>query len=128
MPRTKKTYVYPLVALRGKVIFPDSQSSFDAGRLISLTAISRASERDMTLFVSFQKDATKEAISSKDVCTVGTVVKIKQIAKLPSNNLRVSVDGLYRAEAEEIYEEDGCFNAVVTRMTAVHGDEVLEEA
>ena len=128
MPRTKKTYVYPLVALRGKVIFPDSQSSFDAGRLISLTAISRASERDMTLFVSFQKDATKEAISSKDVCTVGTVVKIKQIAKLPSNNLRVSVDGLYRAEAEEIYEEDGCFNAVVTRMKAVHGDEVLEEA
>ncbi len=128
MARTKKTYVYPLVALRGKVIFPDAQSSFDAGRLISLTAISRASEGEMTLFVSLQKDAAKDEISPKDVCTVGTVVKIKQIAKLPANNLRVSVDGIFRAQAEEIYEEGGCFYAVVTRMKAVHGDEVLEEA
>ena len=128
MARTKKTYVFPLVALRGKVVFPDVQSSFDAGRLISLTAISRASEKDMNLFVSLQKDAAKEQISAKDVCAVGTVVKIKQIAKLPSGNLRITVDGVYRAEAEEIYEEDGCFYAVVTRMKAVHGDEVLEEA
>ena len=128
MARTKKTYVYPLVALRGKVIFPDVQTNFDAGRLISLTAVSRASEREMTLFVSLQRDISKDDISPKDVAEVGTVVKIKQIAKLPSNNLRVSVEGLYRAQAEEIYEEDGCFYAVVTRMKAVHGDEVLEEA
>lgn len=129
MARTKKTYVFPLVALRGKVVFPDTQTSFDAGRLISLTAISRASEKDMNLFVSLQKDAEKEQIAAKDVCAVGTVVKIKQIAKLPSGNLRVSVEGLYRAKAEEVYEEDdSCFYAVVTRMKSVHGDEVLEEA
>ena len=128
MARSKKTYVYPLVALRGKVIFPDAPSSFDAGRLISLTAVSRASEREMCLFVSLQKEAEKERISSKDICAVGTVVRIKQIAKLPTSNLRVSVEGLYRAEAEEIYEEDGCFYAVVTRVKPVHGDEVLEEA
>lgn len=128
MPRSKKTYVFPLVALRGRVVFPDAQTSFDAGRLISLTAISRATEKDMDLFVSLQKDAAKENITSKDVCAVGTVVRVKQIAKLPSNNLRVSVEGLYRAEAEEIYEEDGSFYAVVTRLKAVHGDEVLEEA
>ena len=59
MARSKKTYVYPLVALRGKVIFPDAPSSFDAGRLISLTAVSRASEREMCLFVSLQKEAEK---------------------------------------------------------------------
>lgn len=128
MARTKKTYVFPLVALRGKVVFPDTQTSFDAGRLISLTAISRASEKDMNLFVSLQKDAEKEQIAAKDVCAVGTVVKIKQIAKLPSGNLRVSVEGLYRAKAEEVYEEDGSFYAVVTRLKSVHGDEVLEEA
>ena len=40
MPRTKKIFNYPLVALRGKVIFPATAGSFDAGRLISLSAIS----------------------------------------------------------------------------------------
>ena len=128
MPRTKKIVNYPLVALRGKVIFPATDNSFDAGRLISLTAVSKASERDMTLFVCYQRDAAKDEITPQDVCSVGTVVKITQIAKLPSNNLRVSVRGLYRAKAEEIYEEDGCFYANVSELKSVHGDPVLEEA
>ena len=128
MPKAKKLVNYPLVSLRGKVIFPDTTNSFDAGRLISLTAVSRASEREMTLFVAMQKDASKEEIGPADVCAVGTVVRIKQIAKLPSNNLRLTVTGLYRAKAEEIYEEEGCFFANVYELKAVHGDPVLEEA
>ena len=128
MPKTKTINVYPLVALRGKVIFPDTTSSFDAGRLISLAAVSRASEREMTLFVSLQKDVSKDNILSEDISKVGTVVRIKQIAKLNSGNLRVQVEGLYRAKAEEITEEDGCFFASVSRLKEQHGDEVLEEA
>ena len=128
MPKTKKLVNYPLVSLRGKVIFPDTANTFDAGRLISLTAVSRASEREMTLFVALQKDASKEEITPADVCAVGTVVRIKQIAKLPTGNLRLSVQGLYRAKAEEVYEEDGCLYANVYELKAVHGDPVLEEA
>lgn len=128
MPRAKKIMNYPLVALRGKVIFPDTVNNFDAGRLISLTAVSRASEENMDLFVAMQPDAQKEEIGPEDVCKVGTVVKIKQIAKLPSNNLRITVTGLYRAKAEEIYEEEGCFFANVSELKPVHGDPVLEEA
>ena len=94
MPKTKKIVNLPLVALRGKVIFPQTSNVFDAGRLISLTAISRASERDMTLFVSMQKDAEKDEIVPEDICKVGTVVKIKQIGKLPSSNLRINVEWL----------------------------------
>ena len=128
MPKAKKLMNYPLVALRGKVIFPDTVNSFDAGRLISLTAVSRASEQNLDLFVAMQKDAQKEEVAPDDVCRVGTVVKIKQIAKLPSNNLRITVTGVYRAKAEEIYEEDGCLFANVSELKAVHGDPVLEEA
>ena len=128
MPKSKKIFNYPVVALRGKVIFPQTNNVFDAGRLISLTAISRASEQNMTLFVSMQKDANKDDIVPEDVCKVGTVVKIKQIGKLPSNNLRVSVEGIYRAKADEIYEEDGCLFANVAEMKSVHSDAVLEEA
>lgn len=128
MPKSKKIMNYPLVALRGKVIFPDTVNTFDAGRLISLTAVSRASEQNLDLFVAMQRDAQKEEVGPEDVCAVGTVVHIKQIAKLPSNNLRITVSGLYRAKAEEIYEEGGCLYANVSELKAVHGDPVLEEA
>lgn len=128
MPKTKKIYNYPLVALRGKVIFPDTEAVFDAGRVKSLTAISHASSREMTLFVSMQKDATKDEITADDVCAVGTVVRIKQIAKLSTGNLRITVEGMFCAKAEEVYEEENCFYANVTEVKPVHGDPVLEEA
>ena len=44
MPKTKKIVNYPLVALRGKVIFPGTSANVDVGRLLSLTAVSRASD------------------------------------------------------------------------------------
>lgn len=129
MSKTKKQSVFPLVALRGKVIFPDTVNSFDVGRLISLTAVSRASEQQsMTLFVCAQRDVSKDDITAEDVYTVGTVVNIRQVAKLSTNNLRVNVEGAYRAKAEEVYQEDGCFYAVVSELAPIHGDEMLEEA
>ncbi len=129
MAKTKTKSVFPMVALRGKVIFPDTVNSFDVGRVISLNAVSRAAERhDMTLFVCAQRDIQKDDITPDDVYTVGTVVKVKQIAKLVSNNVRVNVEGVYRAKAESVYEEDGCFYALVSEIKSVHGDEILEEA
>ena len=128
MPKTKKIVNLPYVALRGKVAFPYTTSLFDVGRLPSLNAVSHASERDMKLFVSLQKDADKDEIAPADVFEVGTVVRILQIGKLPSNNLRLTVEGLYRARAEEIYEEEGCFYANVAELAPMHADPVLEEA
>lgn len=53
-------------SLRGKVVFPDTVSSFDVGRLVSLTAVSRASEQqNMTLFVCAQRDMTKDDIKPR---------------------------------------------------------------
>ena len=37
---------YPLLALRGRVIFPNTTTNFDVGRMISLTAVKRATEMD----------------------------------------------------------------------------------
>ncbi len=128
MPKTKKIVNLPYVALRGKVAFPYTTSLFDVGRLPSLNAVSHASERDMKLFVSLQKDADKDEIAPADVFEVGAVVRILQIGKLPSNNLRLTVEGLYRARAEEIYEEEGCFYANVAELAPMHADPVLEEA
>ncbi len=117
----------PVVPLRGRVVFPGTTITFDAGRLISLSAVKRATDGDMTLFVSDQADAEKEEITAEDICAVGTVAKIKQITRLPSNSVRVTAEGLWRAKALTFSLEE-CFLAEVEELRPVHGDEILEEA
>ena len=119
---------YPLLALRGRVVFPDTTVNFDVGRMISLAAVKSAADGDSRLFVCAQKQSEKEEISDEDIFTAGTVVKLKQIAKLPGSSLRLTVEGLFRAVARQIRKEDGTFIATVEEITPVHGDPALEEA
>lgn len=119
---------YPLLALRGRVVFPDTTVNFDIGRMISLTAVKYASERDSRIFVCAQKEAEKEEITATDVYLTGTVVKLRQITRLPGSNLRLSVEGLFRATAKQVRTEEGTFVAVVEEIPPVHGDKSLEEA
>lgn len=123
-----KLQEFPLLALRGRVVFPDTTASFDIGRMISLSAVKSASDRDSRLIVCAQKQADKEEICEDDFYTVGTVVKLRQITRLPGNNIRLSVEGLFRAAVKQVNREDGAFIATVEELPPVHGDRALEEA
>ena len=117
----------PVLPMRGRVIFPDTVVSFDAGRLVSLTAIKRAADGDMRLLVCTQPDPEKEEITEADICRVGTVVKIKQITRLPSDSIRILAEGLCRVRVRN-FTFDECFLADGDEIKPVHGDLTLEEA
>lgn len=117
----------PVIPMRGRVIFPNTTVSFDAGRLISLTAVKRAAEGDMQLLVCAQPESEKDEITAEDICTVGTVVKIKQITRLPSESVRILADGLCRVRVRN-FSFDECFLADADEIKSVHGEPTLEEA
>ena len=76
MARTK-TDDFPVLALRGRVIFPDVTVSLDVGRIESLTAIKFATDNDSTLFAVAQKNSESAEIKPEELYLVGTVVKLK---------------------------------------------------
>ena len=117
----------PVVALRGRVVFPDTTITFDAGRLISLAAVKNAAENNMQLLVCAQPDSEKDEITADDICKVGTVVKIKQITRLPSDSVRILCEGLCRVRVRSFSFEE-CFCAEADEIKVTHGDPVLEEA
>lgn len=118
----------PLVALRGRVVFPSTTVSFDVGRLMSLTAVKMAADTDSRLFVVAQKDAEKAEITPDDVYEAGTVVRIKQITRLPGNNVRINAEGLYRASVRTIEYAENALVAEVSELKSIRGEEALEEA
>ncbi len=119
---------FPLLALRGRVLFPDTTVNFDVGRPISISAVKSSAEYESRLFVCAQKQSDKEDITDEDVYTAGTVVKIRQITRLPGSTVRLTVEGLFRAQARQVRKENGTYIATVEEIVPVRGDKSLEEA
>ena len=126
----KRTNLLPIIPLRGKVAFPQTNISFEVGREMTLKAIERAGANgDKLVFICSQKETEKDEIGIADLYEVGCVAKIKQMVQLPGGAVRVVCEGLYRALAREKGVESGYFYAVCDEIFSRRGgDEVLEEA
>ena len=88
---------YPMVALRGLVVFPHMNLNFDVSRKMSVLAVEEAMANRQLLFLAKQKYVSTEDPGFEDIDGVGTLVRIRQITKLPNKNLRVLVEGVERA-------------------------------
>ena len=127
MARTR-TDEFPVLALRGRVIFPNTTVSLDVGRIESLTAVKQATDGNSMIFAVAQKNSEAQEIKPEQLFTVGTVVKLKQVSRLPGNNIRITVQGMYRAGVRTVDFAEGAFTATVEEIKTVHGEEELEEA
>ena len=107
--QTNEEKVFPLVALRGKILFPKTFLNFDVGRPASIKAIDSASKCGSVVFIASQKSAFMDSPKKSDIYKTGTLCKIKQIIKLPSGNLKVSVEAFSRAKIVEFKDNKDYF-------------------
>lgn len=105
----------PAVALRGMTILPEMITHFDVSRSRSVKAVERSLTQGQKLFVVTQRNPETENPGQDDLFSMGTVAEVKQIVKMPHNILRVLVEGLYRAELQEL-EEGEYLEAVVEQV------------
>ncbi|MBO5079223.1 MAG: endopeptidase La [Oscillospiraceae bacterium] len=86
----------PILALRGIAVFPDQTIHFDVGRMKSVLALDAAMKKDQILMLVPQKDIMHDDPKLKDLYSIGTVVRVKQVLKSQGENIRVLVNGLHR--------------------------------
>ncbi|AIS51823.1 Lon protease Lon [Thermoanaerobacter kivui] len=110
---TQKKYVLPMIPLRGLTIFPYMVLHFDIGRGKSIRALEEAFMNNQLIFVSTQKEAEIEDPSVDDVYKVGTITKVKQMLKLPGEIIRVLVEGISRAEIQQVTKDEEFFEVEV---------------
>ena len=104
---------YPMVALRGLVVFPHMNLNFDVSRKMSILAVEEAMANRQLLFLAKQKYVSTEEPGFEDIDGVGTLVRIRQISKLPNKNLRVLVEGVERAYLHGAVMVGGYLNAQI---------------
>lgn len=89
--------LYPMIALRGITVFPNTVLSFDIGRERSVAAIKECMEHDRMVFLTTQMDIKNDDPTPEEVYGFGCVAKIRQVVKSPNGGLRATVEGLSRA-------------------------------
>lgn len=106
----------PMIPLRGLVVFPNMVIHFDVGREKSILALEKAMMLDQRIFLVAQKDPETALPTKDDVFDVGTVVRVKQMLKMPGGNVRVLVDGITRASINEICQENPYFTVNIDEI------------
>lgn len=106
----------PVLALRGIAVFPDQTVHFDIGRVKSAMALENAMKHDQVLMLVPQKDILVDDPELIDLFSVGTVVKVKQILKSQSDNIRVLVSGLYRAKVNNLTQNEPFMTGIVEQL------------
>src|SRR5699024_9645613 len=126
--KKKDTVEIPLLALRGLIIFPSMVTHLDVGRDKSVKALEEAMVKNEQILLVSQKEDGVDEPSPEDIYTVGTVVNVKQMIKLPNGTFRVLVEGLYRSEIVTYVQEDTYYIVKSKEIIEKSGDKQEEEA
>ena len=87
----------PVLALRGLSVFPGMLLNFDVERPMSVAALNMAMGEDQVIFLTAQKDMTKDLPFLEDVYAVGTACRVRQLLRQPGGkSIRVMVEGIGR--------------------------------
>ena len=110
----------PVLPLRGLTAFPNMIVHFDVGRMMSIRALEAAMKNGQTIFLTAQRELKTDTPTPSDLYQIGTICQIRQILRLPGDNIRVLVEGKTRARLLELDGEDKYLQATV-RPVPVRG-------
>lgn len=114
----------PLLPLRGLLVYPSMVLHIDVGRARSVAALEHAMLNDNQIFLATQKDLRVEQPEEDELYSIGTLVNVKQMLKLPNGTLRILVEGISRGEMKN-FKEQKSFTTVDLK---IHDDEKEKDA
>ena len=117
----------PLIPIRGIGIFPNMLIHFDVGRERSINALEEAMLEDSNIFLTVQKEANIDNPTEDDFNEIGVICKIKQMLKMPGENIRVLAEGISRAKIVEIVQNEPYFEVSIDEYTFKNNIEISEE-
>ena len=108
--------------------FPNTMATLDVSRARSVAALECALEGDRRLFVVAQRDAGVDAPHLEDMYTVGTVVDIRHVLRLPDNSVRVLIEGECRAILLDVEERGDMQRAALMVLKTENDTDADSEA
>jgi ATP-dependent Lon protease len=118
----------PVMPLRGLIVYPSMVLHLDVGRDKSINALEKSMVDDSLILLVSQQDVQVDDPGIDDVYNVGTIVKVRQMLKLPNDTIRVLVEGLYRAKIIEVIDNDRYYEAKYEQLPDINSKPLETEA
>ncbi|MDE6898776.1 MAG: LON peptidase substrate-binding domain-containing protein, partial [Lawsonibacter sp.] len=110
------TSTMPVIALRGLTVFPNVLIHFEVAREASVRALEAAMTAGTPVFLVGQKDIAVEEPGLDDLYQVGTLSNIRQILRMPGDNVRVMVEGQARGRLLQLMRTEPYLEAEVREI------------
>lgn len=111
--RKGKLQELPLLPLRGQIVFPTMIVPLEVGREKSIKAVDQAMNEERRMVLAMQRDSKVDDPGTDDIYSVGTIVEIKQVVKVPGGTIKVVFEGVARARIDHFSNEDPYFRVAV---------------
>ncbi len=128
MEKETNVKTYPMLVVRGKVLFPNIYTNLDVARPKSVQAVLTAMGEGSKLFVAKQKNSFEEDPQPADIHRVGVICRIKKVVKLGENNLRVYLEADERGVIQYIESAEGYFKVAIETAPDEEADKTECEA
>ena len=125
-PTHSDPHVLPVLPLRDVVVFPHMVIPLFVGREKSIRALDLAVEGDKRILLVAQKAADTDDPAGADLHEIGTLAQVLQLLKLPDGTIKVLVEGVSRARAEGVHEQDGALFATAMEVESTTAREPRE--
>lgn len=96
----------PLIALRDVVALPGVTAYIEVAKAETVSAMEAAMENDQMVFTAAKRDAESSDVNMDNLFEVGTIAKVKQIARMPDKYVRVVLEGEKRAHLLSLESTD----------------------
>jgi len=96
----------PVLPLRDVVVYPHMVIPLFVGREKSILALDQAMRGDKQILLIAQKAADVDDPKAEDLYRIGTVATILQLLKLPDGTVKVLVEGVSRAQVDNLVAAD----------------------
>nr|NNM91664.1 endopeptidase La [Bacilli bacterium] len=107
---------FPLLPLRGLLVFPAMVIHLDVGRDRSVHALEKAMLEDNLIVLAAQMDSQEDEPNPEAIYTIGTLARIKQMMKLQNGTFRVLVEGIERVQLDLFVEQMDYWMVETTRL------------